>query len=57
MEVIIPVGTLVLTSNGTGNMTELNIGDIYKGMIVKIWTLEGGEGLVQIAELVQVLDR
>lgn len=57
IDVIIPVGISVIQSNGTGEMIELNIGDIFKGTVIKIWTIEGGDGSVLIAEFVQVLNQ
>ncbi|MBN2793885.1 MAG: hypothetical protein JXR88_00665 [Clostridia bacterium] len=57
VDIIIPVGTSVVKSDGTGELAELNIGDIFKGDTVKVWILEGGEDSVQIAEFVQVLDQ
>jgi hypothetical protein len=56
VEVVIPVGTTVVKSSGLGDgaFISLNIGDMYKGDTVKIWTIEGGE-VVILAEFVQVL--
>lgn len=57
IELIIPVGTIIIESSGTGELIELNIADIYREMSVKIWLLEGAETDVNLAEFVQVLTR
>ncbi|MDF1616431.1 hypothetical protein [Petrocella sp. FN5] len=53
-DVVIPVGTKVVQSTGTGEFIDLNIGDILKGTSVKIWLIEDGEGEVAVAEFVQL---
>jgi len=53
-DVVIPVGTKVVQSTGTGEFTYLSIGDIIKGTSVKIWLIEDQEGEVAVAEFVQL---
>jgi len=53
-DVVIPVGTKVVQSTGTGEFIDLNIGDIVKGTSVKIWLIEEEEGEVAVAEFVQL---
>ena len=55
VDFIIPVGTPVMLSSGTGELVRVNIADIMKGASIKVWTLEGGEGEVAIATYVQLL--
>ncbi|MBE0451878.1 MAG: hypothetical protein IBX70_13710 [Clostridia bacterium] len=57
IDIVIPVGTKILQSTGTGSFFELDIADVKRGMSVKIWLLEGGEGDTNLAEFIQVLTR
>lgn len=54
---IIPVGSRVIQSSGIGELVAVNIGDIYSGMSVKIWLLNGGEGDSNLTEFVQIITR
>lgn len=57
VDLVIPVGTPILSSSGTGDLVAVNIADIGRGDTVKIWLLEGGEGEAALAETVQILTR
>lgn len=57
VDLVIPVGTKILQSTGTGEFFELNIADLARGMSVKIWLIEGGEGEIKLAEFVQIITR
>lgn len=57
VDLVIPVGTKILQSTGTGEFFELNIADLARGMSVKIWLVEGGEGETKLAEFVQIITR
>ncbi len=57
IDIVIPVGTQILQSTGTGSFFELDIADVQRGMSVKIWLVEGGEGDTNLAEFVQILTR
>ncbi len=55
LDLVIPVGTNVVTKSSTGELISVNIGDLNRGNTVKIWLLEGGEGDLGLAEFVQIL--
>lgn len=57
IDIVIPVGTKILQSTGTGAFFELDIADVQRGMSVKIWLVKGGEGDTNLAEFVQILTR
>ncbi len=50
LDLVIPVGTNVVTKSSTGELISVNIGDLNRGNTVKIWLLEGGEGDLGLAE-------
>jgi|LGVE01.1.fsa_nt_gb hypothetical protein len=58
LDVIIPVGTPVYMGGATSSEpVEMEIADIMKSSVVKVWLIDGGEGEVNLAEFVQVITR
>ncbi|MEA3424358.1 MAG: hypothetical protein U9Q80_11270 [Bacillota bacterium] len=58
MDVIIPVGTSVYMGGAIASEpVEMEIADIMKSSVIKIWLIDGGEGEVNLAEFVQVITR
>jgi 3D (Asp-Asp-Asp) domain-containing protein len=57
VQLIIPVGTSVVQSDGTGSFVAKDIGDISKGDTVKIWLIESTDEETNLAEYVQILTR
>ncbi len=58
LELIIPVGTPVyMGGTTTSEPVEIEIADIMKDSVIKVWLIDGGEGEVNLAEFVQVITR
>jgi hypothetical protein len=55
VELIIPVGTTIMQSTGTGVFNTVEIADIYIGMSIKVWTVYREEGGMDLVEFVQIL--
>lgn len=58
IDVIIPVGTPVYMGGTIASEpVEIEIADIMKNSVMKVWLIDGGEGEVNLAEFVQVITR
>ncbi|MCD6436341.1 MAG: hypothetical protein J7L15_08165 [Clostridiales bacterium] len=58
LDVVIPVGTpIYLSGAATSEPVKIEIADIIKSTVIKVWLIDGGEGEVNLAEFIQVIDR